>query len=111
MTIKESFIKAEKDGWGDHYDAKGCEQSAIDHAIIDPSYWKALGKSMGWPKIVFGHCGKDPKDYNFKGSVGACCFFGSQDCEWFVSSGLYHQHKILTHLDEGGTIESYFKDL
>ena len=56
----------------------------------DPTFWQALGKSMGW------------KDYWYIDDLGR---------EREVVVWKDHQHRLIDHLAEGKDIDSFFKDL
>ena len=112
MTIQEAIQKAIDGGWringetpkyvggfgnielqdkvcfeidGEYGD---CSGYPIESALMDPLFWKALGKSMGWDKAVYGYGPGMPKTY--------------WESEW---------HQLINHLAAGGTIEDYFKNL
>ena len=65
----------------------------MPHIIIDPLFWQALGKSMGW---------KYAGQYTQEWSNMKVCSFD----EW-----VYKWHLMVEHLADGGTIESYFEQL
>ena len=135
MKIQEIFNKAEKGGWEDHYDAKGCEQSAIDHAINDPSFWQALGKSLGWGHTERRWCELKVAVYSNeqKGREGEIVGETRDKNGWIVrwtgikSRYAYHKdhitefergksylerwHALIDHLAEGKSIESYFEEI
>ena len=66
-------------------------------ALLDPLFWQALGKSIGWniqekqysdPKNPTGHT----RDY-------------------LISGWQYQMHRLIDHLAEGKSIESFFESL
>ncbi len=59
--------------------------------LLDPLFWQALGKGLGWN-------GKN---------MDACCESnpGSQD-EWF-----YNWHNFIDHLASGKSVDSFFEEL
>ena len=122
MTIKQTIEKAIERGWKDLKNEKAtiiqADRSFVHYRIppkvgfrsshfwlhtsqvvLDFSFWKALGESMGWNTyaVCVNH-GLDncPKINCFNGYSG----------EW-----LYRQHNFIDHLAEGGDIKSYFKEL
>ena len=63
--------------------------------LIDPEFWKGLGKSLGWdlqdkqmedPKSPTGHT----RDY-------------------LISGWLYKQHALMDHIAEGGDVVVFFE--
>ena len=64
------------------------------HFLLDPEFWKCLGKAMGWKdKIV-------------------CCDYSVNCQETMVrKEWLYEWHTFIDHLASGGQIETYFKEL
>ena len=77
--------------------------------LLDPLFWQALGKAKEWPKYLYGHCGKDPED--FEDSKKRCCSFGESDCEWFVEGWLYKQHSFIDLLASGSSPEEAIKQV
>lgn len=50
---KEAIAKAKEGGWDDYETMNGFVVSADEEpniAALDPLFWQALGKSLGWPK-------------------------------------------------------------
>lgn len=74
--------------------------------LLDPSFWQALGKSMGWVK-----------EENYRPHrIGAHSddWGGSSDepCDCDIKGDWREQwHELIDHLAEGGTIEGYFAKL
>ena len=67
---------------------------SIANILLDPDFWEALGKSMGWGYEEFG-CGC--KDFRrMKG----------QRKVWFGN-----WHRLIDHLASGKSIKSYFEEL
>jgi hypothetical protein len=71
MTVKDEILRG----------------AAIDHALLDPHFWQALGKARGW-----------------KGSAGS--FYGMNMESWKL-----HWHRFVDHLAEGKDVESFFSSL
>lgn len=108
MTIEEAIQKAIKGGWDDTNYAYA-SQNEIDpkneweigiwrydvKVFIDPLFWKALGKAMGWFK-----------EKNMPNTTLEIKTNGE-----FVSNSEYVWHEFIHHLADGGTIESFFKKL
>jgi len=100
MSAQEIFKKAKDGGWQDHYDALGCEVSALEHAVNDFLFWQALGRSMGW------------KENYHRTNSGTEPMREHKECTRFCKWGyVKYWHGLVDHLDDGGTIEEYFKGL
>lgn len=68
--------------------------------LLDPEAWKAVGEVEGWAEKLrsCGCCGKSPQ-------YCRCCDFEMYE-------GWKHKmHRLIDHLAEGGTIESYLATL
>jgi hypothetical protein len=103
MTIQEAIEKAREGGWEpNHWDengetfylqtSHGHEQIKLNiyRLLLSPLFLKFLGKAMGW------------------GVVKPCrCKNHCLDCSEFV----YFWHRLIDHLAEGGTVESFFEKL
>jgi hypothetical protein len=76
MTIKTAITKA-----GYH----PSRIKNVESLLLDPSFWKALGKSMGWDR--------------------------EDTCVEMEKFWLRKWIELMRHLAEGGTIESYFEKL
>ena len=105
MTIKKTIEKAIEGGWKNwerHFTHKTNialdgedEFGIVAQIILDPSFWQALGKSLGWEK---------------KCSVGSLCDENNRHgCPH--DEAISRWHTLIDHLDIGGSIESYFKTL
>ncbi len=103
MTIQTAIEKSIEGGWkyaninkrtlkvnGDFvtWEGKGTfDQRIIQVFILIPSFWQALGKSMGWAK--------DLTESGKPSQIGY----------------LMYWHDLIDHLAEGGSTESYFEKL
>ena len=65
--------------------------------LLDPSFWQCLGKRKGWEYHHAFWCYANEK--------GGKCDCSPED------EKLYHWHRLIDHLADGGTIESYFATL
>lgn len=80
--------------------------------FLDPKFWQALGKSLGWSEemeLCFG-CGvtidkKEQKTMDGKHS-GIC----GSDIEWWIT-WKFQQHLFLDRIQDGKSPESFFKSL
>ncbi|HEC64681.1 MAG TPA: hypothetical protein ENI23_05275 [bacterium] len=85
-------------------------------ALLDPSFWKALGKALGWTgekiRMCFG-CGitlrwnEEPTMDGKHGGKNGC----GSDIEEYEGQWLIEMHRLIDHLAEGKSIESFFKEL
>ena len=77
MEIKEAIQKAIEGGYKN-------ESWDFTHDLLNPKFWEALGKSMGWVEDRTG-------DY--------------------IPGWDYNWHKFIDYLVKGKTIEDYFKTI
>lgn len=96
MTIKTAIEKSVKGG----YKVKGVNDFDLEewmdgfmigYVLLDPSFWKCLGKEMGWDRPVTA---KDRKE-------------GMTLRRMYLT----HWHRLIDHLAEGKSIESFFESL
>lgn len=89
------------------------EGDEIDHFLLDPLFWQALGKSLGW---------KESRHELFTDGSGAyyCRFCGQNFPELKCIIGiecpkakpyLYYWHHFIDHLAEEKDSELFFKEL
>lgn len=117
MSIQKFIEKAIEGGYDAPYSWE--EQSwQGDHgklkAILDPLAWQAVGKVEGWDKSVSESncnvCGEPMPEgetmFMFHGYSGDCPKPPMKQQFW-----KQNMHRMIDHLAEGGTIESYLKTL
>jgi hypothetical protein len=99
MTIHEVIEKAKEGGYEIPSSRYATKHFNIKVIFLDPSFWQCLGKALGWSDYaVCRDCGKTQCESNFhQAGVKA---------EW-----LYHWHRFIDHLAEGGPVESFFETL
>ena len=76
-------------------------------------FWQSLGKALGWNKYRCDICGRDQDHCNKevynslkdKPNEKVVCI------SRLIPAWFYHWHRLIDHLAEGKTIESYFKTL
>lgn len=94
MTIEEAVSKAISQGWMKDmvrenkltkWEIYGDEIDHMDSFLLDPEFWKALGKSIGWT-------------YNDHECIGCT--------EWIDK-----WHALIDHVADNKSIESYFETL
>jgi len=83
MTVQTFIEKARSVGYGTYYE---CDEAYF----LDPEAWKAVGKVEGW-------------------GPGTRVELGGGF--WTEDMWLKHMHRMIDHLAEGGTIESYLETL
>lgn len=94
MNIYIARDKAIENGWdkGKSFTAFcTAETDWCEHMVMDVNFWIALGKALNWEK--------EPRK-NFEGMSL------TNRNSWF-----YHWKKLINHLADGGSIESYFAEL
>lgn len=106
-SIEGRYISAYKDVFveqkqsGDWYffpkdeNLKALFHCSIHQLLLDPQFWQALGKALGWGDICI----------NCHNSVSSCCE------EKYNKDWKYYWHKFIDHLADGKDIESFFKTL
>ena len=67
---------------------------SFEKIFLDPSFWKALGKSLGWEEDLFYQASP------VHSHIGET-----------MDESLWYWLNLIRHLSEGGSIEDYFKDL
>lgn len=73
-------------------DSRTATRLPNDSVFLDPLFWQALGKAEGW---VFCNCGGDEE--------GKCLYRGE--------SWIYHWHRFIDHLTNGGKPDEFFEKL
>ena len=91
-------------------DAQGFRQS-VASLFLDPSFWQALGKSLGWGvslenSRVCSGCKSIPYYEANCIKVNKCNMTHIKGYNW-----KYQWHRFITHLSEGKDADSFFKDL
>lgn len=72
--------------------------------ILDPLFWKALGKQQGWDeKYCTSGCGCE-----YPNGSGA----HERDCVWAgKNEWKENMHSFIDHVAEGGLVETFFDDI
>lgn len=119
MTIQQAIEKAIQGGWEprdsalEHWNKIMPTLHPIDQAriiseaLLQPEFWKALGKSMGWIERC-DKCGAE-----LYTDSEAFRRYGCDDCKCgdATEGWLVEWHAFIDHLAEGNSIESYFESL
>jgi len=82
-------------GW-DSVASKGIDRLKAYFFLIDPEFWKALGKSLGW--------NIQEKQYTDTSK-------STSTSEYITDGWLFQQHALTDHLAEGGDVTSFFEEL
>jgi hypothetical protein len=120
MTIQHAITKAVEGGYDtsralyhDWQDPKRGQHS-MEKMYLDPFFWQALGKSMGWclNDVCYANLGHIPLGYLSEEEIdwGGCdiCTKGSV---YKSESWRYHWHRLIDSLSEGKSIEQFFEQL
>ena len=93
MTIEQTIKKAIEGGWKKEFVVEPMDtpQANFAKAMIDPLFWQALGKAMGWTGTTYIQMGTKINELS---------------PDW-----KYQWHCFIDHLAEGKSIESYFEEL
>lgn len=116
MTIQEAIQKAIEGGWKNEVDRDFALYKGQPHfALLDPLFWQAVGKSLGWNDEHHLFESGEVKDFPFE--CGICgqrfpermprpkedyCVENNWRMGW---------HRLIDHLASGKSIEDYFKNL
>lgn len=67
----------------------------FSEVFLDPLFWQALGRALGWQHIVHVH--------KYVGH--------SLDKEWTEPAWLYHWHRFIDHLASNGDTDTFFQEI
>ena len=110
MSIKEAIKKAIEGGF--ELRPKGGTEIYLNNAghnwkeiaeynYLDPLFWQALGKSLGWKKNKGCQCCHKVE-----------CDYSTTGCPWYQTEEyIYHWHRFIDYLVEGKNAESFFEEL
>lgn len=94
MIIKEVITKAKEYGY--FWDSS-CEYVCPESHFMNPDFWEALGKALGWEK----------QDNISKKNIEKSGGYWSPKNAYYA----HHFHKFIDHVIDGGSIESFFDTL
>lgn len=131
--MKNAIVKAIEGGWRPEnlkwqsHAPSWIRQAAINRGkfweryVLDPLFWQALGKSLGWDEhFVEKHYSNINAD---DGSLVEVSKTGKHTCnehcitrinhgvEWADQEWLYRWHSLVDHLANGGDADSFFEAL
>jgi len=106
-VIEQIIEKAIEGGWnelpkgqkiqveiweGNHYVYAGGAEICLEMYLLNPLFWQALGKKMGWKEVKNESLSKTDDFGGF----------------YYLQEWLKHWHRFIDHLAEGKDIESFF---
>ena len=95
MKIQETIEKAIEGGWKDERE----DGNTFADCLIDHSFWQSLGKALGWKPRARDEVQNMPSyEWEYQGAVA-------------MYSWEYYWHRLIDHLADGKTIETYFESL
>lgn len=119
MTIQEAIEKANVGGYNG-YPKSFCEECGNYESpkggsiFLDPLFWQALGKAMGWKNETCRGCSmtRDRRPEKME----EFCYCTDPDTSpnkppEFIPTWLFRWYRFIDHLAEGKDIESFFEQL
>ena len=112
MNIQETIEKAIEGGYkGDKHFLINLPEYAKSQIWLDPLFWQSLSKAMRWKKWTWVSWkdswsnltqmqATNDDDFSPNWPNGSCRY-----------SWVYQWHRFIDHLADGGTPESFFKNL
>ncbi|MDP2629969.1 MAG: hypothetical protein Q8P56_01025 [Candidatus Uhrbacteria bacterium] len=123
MTIQEAITKAIEGGWNKekHWRPIDTPDSNRARMFLDPYFWQSLGKALGWSGEKIRMCigcgvscknsevtayGKHKGWWNGQKWTGCDSDIYEYDGQWLIE-----MHRLIDHLAEEKSIESFFEQL
>lgn len=79
---------------------------------LDPLFWQALGKALGWKETECVKCGYRETPHTDLLSGYCTTWYGQPPCEEFTpETPLHHWHCFIDHLAEGKDTDEFFDQL
>jgi hypothetical protein len=92
------------------YDPQTSQKDYFDYEpekiALDPSFWQALGKALGWEKYACSDC-REQKGFTFDSCVACDAERGRVEQETYLVYAHWFYDLILT----GGDTEAFWKDI
>lgn len=114
FMIGDKVVKDPKYGWIISWSvAKDKESGGIGHGMtllhesdffLDPLFWQALGKSLGWKGEHFYMTFEKQDDDDIDNPE-------KEETKHFEPLWLYHWHRFIDHLASGKSADSFFEEL
>lgn len=121
MTIEQAIEKAIEGGYERtkrNYTPE-LGRFHVCEIVLDPLFWQALGKVLNWgrqnstssfsPNGTWNNEEIELMGYRLLDGVCSCCT--GYETPDDVPAWQVYWHKLIDHLADGGTIESYFETL
>ena len=96
--MQNLFKLAQENGWVDNREVctgDGVCTDVNEKAYLDPLFFQALGKAMGWEKVIKTHVTDS----------------GNKLVPVFIPSWHYQWLRFIDHLAEGKQVDDFFNDL
>lgn len=77
--------------------------------VIDPTFWQALGKELGWNKRVCKGCGSEAKPV--EGEYHRICPTCNRGNEDRIDGWQFRAHRFYNLLLTGGDTDAFWKEL
>lgn len=110
MTIQQAVQKAEIGGWSPKklHSFDGIMQFTVAEALLDPYFWRSLGKAMGWSE----YGSHDVRANNLRCHACGEKYTDSEPCKKNNYSRWKREwYRLIDNLIEGKSIEEYFTNL
>lgn len=93
--------------------AKELGEVGFNDMLMDPEFWKGLGKSLGWGWRQYCPCGDWIPASELLDSSNRYCGWCSEHEEKMspVTEELHHWISLITHINAGGTVDAFFNEL
>lgn len=107
-------------GYGRREDWKKCIQCVIRNKepLLDPAFWRSLGKALGWPELVIKHIAVPMSKEELLRLINKVKPLSGYDktIENILrmddeSSWLYHWHRFIDWIAEGKDVDKFFEEL
>lgn len=88
---------------------KGICSANISRILLDPAFWQALGKAMGWGKFIWKTASINCNAC--KAVTGGSCGTHGDSIQGSGQRWLYEWHLCIDHLAEGKSADEFFLSL
>ena len=111
MTPEKFIEKAIEGGYRKNstFPQRDFKDINIHRVFLDPKAWEAVGKTEGWEDCYCEGCNRVYPEY-----VNGCIYHETDSISRHVVKdpyNRYHQYRMIDHIAEGGTPESYITTL
>lgn len=110
--MEQAIELAIKGGWSTSYVSLNSKKY-YEKYLLDPLFWQALGKSLGWNKTEYHESKGIEVIAVGKHKCNQKCsprlnYYG---VEWVGEVWKFHWHRFIDHLAEGKDVEEFFTNL